>query len=347
MGVVELDDLTKIYDNRLIALNTISLNLPQGGILGLIGPNGAGKSTALLLIMGLQRPTAGSVRVFGEPMSLSSGDLRRRIGFLPQHGSFPPDMSAITYLDQVGRLFGIPRELRKKRLASLLHATDMLQASSQRIDHLSTGQRTRLGIAAALINDPELLLLDEPTVGLDPEGRAYTISLIGELRKIGKTIILSTHILPDADQVCDYVAVLNHGKLIYTGTVVEMKRIAYLNTVDLMITGGDIVAAISAAQARDPSFQLDRIGPEVLRVSLADGQGGFSAQLANTLLELQQHGVELRGVRQVGELEDAFLKRLTEDRLRGFSRAIESEEAIANLLHSEQVEAYPGDNHDA
>ena len=97
MDVIEMDELTKIYENRLVALNTVSLKLAQGSILGLIGPNGAGKSTALMLIMGLQKPTAGSIKVFG--MSLSSGDLRRRIGFLPQTGSFPPDMTCITYLD--------------------------------------------------------------------------------------------------------------------------------------------------------------------------------------------------------------------------------------------------------
>ena len=203
MDVVETHGLTKIYETRQIALNSVTLSIPKGCIFGLIGPNGAGKSTALRLIMGLQRPTAGVIKVFDEPMTLGSGHLRRRIGFLSQGGNFPTDMTPITYLDLVGKLFGIGSGIRKPRLSALLHAMDLLQASSQRIDHLSSGQRTRLGIAAALMNDPDMLLLDEPTIGLDPEGRHYTLDLFEELRSKGKTIILSTHILPDADQTCD------------------------------------------------------------------------------------------------------------------------------------------------
>ena len=336
MDVVEINELTKIYDNRLVALNTVSLKLPEGSIMGLIGPNGAGKSTALMLILGLQKPTAGSVSVFGQPMDLSSGDLRSRIGFLPQSGAFPPDMTCITYLDQIGKLFGIPHELRMKRLSSLLHATELLQASSQRIDHLSSGQRTRLGIAAALINDPDLLILDEPTVGLDPEGRAFTISLISELRRNGKTIILSTHILPDADQVCDYVAVLNQGKLIFSGPVEHMKRIAYLNTVDLTVAGENVDSAIAVIEARDPETRFERLGAETVRVAFQQQhQGDFGAALADILLEFSRSGVTLRAVRQVGELEDAFLKRLAEDRLRGFSRAIGIENGLAALLKND------------
>jgi len=343
MDIVDMRELTKIYDNRLVALNNVSLKVAQGTILGLIGPNGAGKSTALMLIMGLQRPTAGEIAVFGEPMSLSSGDLRRRIGFLPQSGSFPPDMTCITYLDQVGKLFGIPRGLRKKRLSSLLHATEMLQASSQRIGHISSGQRTRLGIAAALINDPDLLLLDEPTVGLDPEGRAYTISLINELRKMGKTIILSTHILPDADQVCDYVAVLNHGKLIFSGSVAEMKQIAYLNTVDLTLVGGDIDFALETLRARNEATRFDRMGPEIVRLTF-QSQGDFSMALGAVLDELPRHGVTLRAIRQVGELEDAFIKRLSEDRLRGFTRAIRPTDSITELFVATRPSPQPMEN---
>ena len=331
MNAIEARGLTKIYENRLVALNILNMTVPKGTVLGLIGPNGAGKSTAMMLFLGLQHPTAGSVRVFGEPMSLAAGHLRRRMGFLPQTGSFPPDMTPISYLDQVGMLFGIPRELRKQRAAALLHATDMLQASAQRIDHLSSGQRTRVGIAAALINDPELLLLDEPTVGLDSEGRTYTLSLISDLKRRGRTIILSTHILPDAEQVCDSVAVLNHGKLIYHGSVTDMKQVSGPNTVDLIVSGQELDVAMRALTVRFGTARFERAGHQTIRVTFGSPNGDYSAELGAVLSELPHHRLRLRSVRQVGELEDALIQRLGEDRMRGFARALDDKGA---LVHS-------------
>ena len=333
LNVIETRGLTKIYENRLVALNTVTIDIAQGTVLGLIGPNGAGKSTALMLFLGMQTATAGSISVFGQPMSLASGDLRKRIGFLPQTGAYPPDMTPITYLDQVGMLFGIPKQLRKQRIAALLHATDMLQASAQRIDHLSSGQRTRMGIAAALINDPELLLLDEPTVGLDPEGRSYTLSLIKDLKRRGRTIILATHILPDADQVCDRVAVLNHGKLVYHGTVADMKQIAYHNTVDIMVDGTDIPSALQSLAMQFKNVEFDQSWHETIRVYFGNRAGDFAVELGVILGELSRHELVLRSVRQVGELEDALIQRLGEDRMRGFARGLDEEVTLIDLLN--------------
>ena len=321
MNVVETQNLTKIYQSRQIALNGISLVVPEGAVFGLIGPNGAGKSTALRLIMGLQKPTAGTVQVFGKPMRTSSGDLRRRIGFLSQSGRFPPEMTPITYLDLTGRLLGVPAETRKPRLSALLHAVDLLQSSSQRIEHLSSGQKTRLGIAASLMNDPDLLLLDEPTIGLDPEGRNYTIALLGELKAQHKSVIVSTHVLPDADQACDYVGVINHGKLVYSGSVAEMKRLTYLNTVELILAG-DVVPALNSLSAQNDAVHFERPDAHRLRVSFDHGSD-FGVELGRVLETMARQGVTLTAVHPAGEMEDAFLRRLAEDRLRGFARAFE------------------------
>ena len=330
MDVVETHDLTKIYETRQIALNSVTLSIPKGCIFGLIGPNGAGKSTALRLIMGLQRPTAGVIKVFGEPMTLAAGHLRRRIGFLSQGGNFPTDMTPITYLDLVGKLFGIGSSIRKPRLSALLHAMDLLQASSQRIDHLSSGQRTRLGIAAALMNDPDMLLLDEPTIGLDPEGRHYTLDLFEELRNKGKTIILSTHILPDADQTCDYVGILNHGKLVFNGSVKEMKQLSLDNTVDMMVEG-EVEQALQTISVEVRGIKFERMGANTVRVAF-DHEGEFTAVLSQVLDAFSRHGVILKSIQPAGNLEDAFLKTLAEDRRRGFARAFENEDAIAQVL---------------
>ena len=340
MYVVETHDLTKIYETRQIALNSVTLSIPKGCIFGLIGPNGAGKSTALRLIMGLQRPTAGTIKVFGETMSLGAGHLRRRIGFLSQGSNFPTDMTPITYLDLVGKLFGIATSVRKPRLSALLHAMDLLQASSQRIDHLSRGQRTRLGIAAAMMNDPDLLLLDEPTIGLDPEGRHYTLDLFEELRNKGKTIFLSTHILPDADQTCDYVGILNHGKLVFTGSVREMKQLTLANTVDMMVEG-EVEQALQTINVEVRGIQFERLGANTVRVAF-DHQGEFTAVLSQVLDAFSRHGVILKSIQPAGDLEDAFLKTLAEDRRRGFARAFENEEPIEPLgVHATPADPAP------
>ena len=332
MNVVETHDLTKIYETRQIALNSVTLSIPQGCIFGLIGPNGAGKSTALRLIMGLQRPTAGVIKVFNEPMTLDAGHLRRKIGFLSQGGNFPTDMTPITYLDLVGKLFGMDSRIRKPRLSALLHAMDLLQASSQRIDHLSSGQRTRLGIAAALMNDPDMLLLDEPTIGLDPEGRHYTLDLFEELRGKGKTIILSTHILPDADQTCDYVGILNHGKLVFAGSVREMKQLSLDDTVDMMVEG-EVEQALQTISVEVRGIKFERMGANTIRVSF-DQEGEFTSVLGQVLDAFSRHGVVLKNIQPAGNLEDAFLKTLAEDRRRGFARAFEVEDLSGQLLNN-------------
>ena len=208
MNAIELRNLTKIYGNRYIALSGVDLAVPQGSVFGLLGPNGAGKTTTIGLILGLQRPTGGSVCVFGEPMKLNSAHLRRRIGYLPTHPRFPKDMTPITYLDLVGRLSGIPGSQRKTRLANLLRAVELLPAASQKLQALSTGMTTRLGIAASLIHDPDLLIWDEPTLGLDPEGRRFALDLIrslaGEMRHpITRNAGTLTGALNDYDYIDD------------------------------------------------------------------------------------------------------------------------------------------------
>ncbi len=212
MEVVRTHNLTKIYNNRLIAVNGVNLTVKQGSVFGLLGPNGAGKTTTIKMLLGLQMPTAGRVEVFGETMTPNAAHLRQRIGYLPTNPKFPPNMTPITYLDFIGQLFGLPKEARKPRLASLIRAVDLLPAQSQVIKSFSTGMTTRLGIAASLINDPNLLILDEPMAGLDPAGRKYTLDLIRELGRT-KTILIASHILSDIDRVCDRVGIITEHQV--------------------------------------------------------------------------------------------------------------------------------------
>ena len=320
---VETTNLTKIYQRRWIAVNSINLQIPQGSIFGLVGPNGAGKSTPMRLILGLHHPTAGGVKVFGEPMSLYTGHLRRRIGHLAQGDHYPRGMTPINYLALVGKLRGMPRKDYQSRLSSLLHAVDLLGSASTRIGNLSAGMTTRMAIAASMINDPDLLLWDEPTAGLDPTGRKYALDLIQELKNQGKTMIISTHLLPDADHVCDYIGVLNQGKLVFSGSIMEMKQFVRENVVDLGLAG-DIKHFQEALSDYDEVIQWEQMSPDVIRVNFNNNQD-FSQQL-NRLLELVcQSPVELLSIRFGGEIEDAFLKRLEADRMKGFSRVFDGQ----------------------
>jgi len=321
MQVIETTDLTKIYQNRYIALNAMNLQVEKGMVYGLVGPNGAGKSTTFRVLLGLQRPTAGSARVFGEEMTAERADLRRRIGFLPTNPSFPRNLTPISYLEFVGAIMGLPNDRTKIRLATLLQAVDLTSAASQRIDGLSTGMVTRLGIAAALMGDPELLILDEPTSGLDPSGRKQTIELIRELSGRDRTIIIATHILGDVERVCTDVGIISQGRIIYTGPMSEMRRLARHGTITVEIEGNtaafeqqipllDEVGAVTWERLGS-EFRMSFIGSEPLPVYI------------HRVLDLvDRTGVDLLHFNTGDdEIEEAFLRRLEEDRTRGFLRA--------------------------
>jgi ABC-2 type transport system ATP-binding protein len=321
-NVIETHNLTKIYANQHIALNGAKLIVPRGVVFGLVGPNGAGKTTTIRLLLGLQSPTAGSVRLFGEPMTPNAVHLRRRIGFLPTNPQFPKDMNPIMYLDFVGRLSGVPVAVRKPRLAALLRSVGLLSASSQKLKNFSTGMTTRLGIAASLMNDPDLLIWDEPTSGLDPEGRKYTIDLIQELGQI-KTILVSSHNLGDIKKVCDYIGILSEGKLIFTGPVSEMKRFTRSGGVELELEGDlDRVGELLAARAIPVRAERTSAGFKLY----FDQDGTVAASLGAVLQVVAEAGARLYAIHSLhDEMVDAFIQLLEQERSHGFARILQME----------------------
>jgi ABC-2 type transport system ATP-binding protein len=234
-------------------------------------------------------------------------------------------MTPITYLDLVGCLSGLHSDQRKTRLANLLRAVELLPAASQKLQELSTGMTTRLGIAASLLHDPDILIWDEPTLGLDPEGRRFALDLIRSLAG-EKTLVISTHLLGDIDRVCDHVGVLNEGKLVFSGSVVEMKRLGRQNEVELEVQG-DLVALekdLDGWEGGRVEFTL--MGQHTLHARFPEGES-FMSQLTRLLQFLSEHSVELLSLRSASDqLESAFLNRLEEERTRGFTRAMELEE---------------------
>ncbi len=316
--VIELNGLTKIFGERLIAVNNVSFSVEQGAIYGFLGPNGAGKTTTIRLLLGLIRPSAGEAKVFGEKMTPGSAGLRKMMGYLPTNPRFPPKMTPIAYLDFVGRLFDIEKEERKKRLSALVRSVGLLGDSSREIAGFSTGMLTRLGLAAALMNDPQLLILDEPTTGLDPEGRKSTLELIEELGR-EKTIVVSSHILSDVERICTDVGVISGGKCIFSGSIKELKKSARANVVRLELEG-DVDKFCEALKALKWVVGVQRRSGFAVDISFAqDITMADAVREASDLVS--QSGLDLISVASGSTIEDAFVGLLRDEESRGLLRA--------------------------
>ncbi|MFQ5723614.1 MAG: ABC transporter ATP-binding protein [Terriglobia bacterium] len=229
MSAVEILDLTKDYLRGFWrkrphrALDRLELTVEEGEVFGLVGPNGAGKSTTLKLLMRIIYPSAGSARLLGRPFD--DVEVHRRIGFLPEAPYFYDYLSAREFLNYCGQLFGLRPEERRRRIGQLLEQVGLVEAADIALRHFSRGMLQRVGLAQALINDPDLIFLDEPMLGLDPVGRREVRELILRLRAAGKTICFSTHVLPDVESLCDRVAILNRGRLHGLGRLDEILQL--------------------------------------------------------------------------------------------------------------------------
>ena len=223
--VIDAVGLTKIFKDfwmrtKATAVDGITFNIQKGELFGLLGPNGSGKSTTIKLILGLLNTTRGRLTVFGrEPHDVA---VKRFIGFLPEESYLYPYLNSTETLDYYGRLYGIGRKIRKRRSEELLEMVGLSQVAHRQVGEFSKGMMRRIGLAQALINDPELLILDEPTSGLDPIGTRQVKDLLIELKSRGKTILLSSHLLSDVEDVCDRMAILYGGKIHAEGTADEL-----------------------------------------------------------------------------------------------------------------------------
>jgi len=221
-AVVETRSLTKVYRDfwgrkKKTALNALDLTIHKGEIFGLLGPNGSGKTTTIKLLLGLLFPTAGDAFVFGEPAA--KVEKNERIGYLPEESYLYRFLNAEETLDFYGRLFSIDPDVRKARAAELIDMVGLSADKKRILKEYSKGMRQRIGLAQALINDPELIILDEPTSGLDPLGTRWMKDLILDLRKKGKTVLMCSHRLDDVQDVCDRIAILYNGDLQTLGKV--------------------------------------------------------------------------------------------------------------------------------
>jgi len=263
MVVLKTEGLTKEYRagfwrTRVRVLHDLNLEVHQGEIFGYLGPNGAGKTTTLKLLMGLIYPTAGRASILGR--DVQDVAVKAQIGFLPENPYFYDYLTGREFLHFYGQLFGLPYRDRRQRIDELLHAVGLSKAAELQLRKYSKGMLQRIGLAQALINDPQVIVLDEPTSGLDPVGRKEVRDLILDLKGKGKTVFFSTHIVPDAEMICDRVGIIVAGRLTRVGTLEELLG-SEVERIEIAASGFDEAAGnqITRWSVRPPSRHGDKV----------------------------------------------------------------------------------------
>lgn len=241
-AIVETQNLTRRYGTTL-ALDRLNLQIPEGAIFGFIGPNGAGKTTTMRILTTLLQPSSGSAWVAGESVLNHPRRVRQLVGFMPDFFGVYDNMKSWEYLDFFGRAYGIDAQRRASAIGELLELVDLSHKRDDFVMNLSRGMKQRLSLARTMIHDPTLLILDEPASGLDPRARIELRELLKELRKLGKTIMISSHILTELAEMCTHIAIIEHGRLLAAGDVQTILRsLQPHRTLELRILGSDTQA---------------------------------------------------------------------------------------------------------
>ena len=315
---VEAVHLTKHY-GAYSAVEDVSFSASQGEIIGLLGPNGAGKTTTIRLLTTVLEPTSGGFSIAGHP-STSATEIRRCVGVLPESSGYPSHQTGAEYLRFYARLYGLSRSQARSLTAELLAAVGLEQRGRSRISTYSRGMRQRLGIARALVNDPSVVFLDEPTLGLDPAGQTQVLDIIRTIANArDATVVLSTHLLPEVEQVCSKVVILNHGRVMVSGSVGEVIGRALIEHSAHLRVPLHLVERARQALTNFAGLTVNQVEgqPELLRIALetpgtASGVSPADAMNAG-LTAVMAAGIpvlrfELEGAR----LSDAFLKMTSE-----------------------------------
>jgi len=315
MNVIETVGLTKEYtvgwrsQDRLLALDDLHFKVSQGQIFGFLGPNGAGKSTTIKLLLGLIAPTRGSGFLMGAP--IHDEKARERVGFLPEDPSFCSYLRADEFLDLCGKVLHMDRATRKRRIPETLEMVGLTSKARVKIAEFSRGMMQRIGLAQALMNQPDLVVLDEPLNGLDPYGRKELKTILHQQKACGKTVFFSSHILSDVQEMCDEVGILNRGKLIASGRLQEIlnAKNVTLRVADLQMETIVRLEPLAASIAREH---------HQWRIQLADPSRKDEA--CGILRQSGQQTIEVHSTTE--SLEDFFFRRIEEDDLaRGFTNA--------------------------
>ncbi|MBY0113033.1 MAG: ABC transporter ATP-binding protein [Phycisphaerales bacterium] len=324
--MIEIKGLTKRF-GKLMALDNLTLDIGPGEIFGFIGPNGAGKSTTMKILACLLKQDSGEAMVCGKNVRKDADAIRRVVGYMPDFLGVYDDLTVDEYLQFFAAAFEVPRARRRSVIDQVLELTDLVEKKHAMVDSLSRGMQQRLGVARVLIHEPQVLLLDEPASGLDPRARIEMRSLLIELRKMGKSLMVSSHILSELAEMCTSIGIIERGKLLYAGSIEDAYakvRSAALDSGDPSATGqiserieillqpDSVVAARLAERlSGDPRIAAIKSGPSRLTVDLragAEGGGGHHFLIESIL----HNGGRIHSFAPVEvKLEDAFLKLTT------------------------------------
>jgi ABC-2 type transport system ATP-binding protein len=292
--LIELEGLTQAYGD-IVALSGLTGRIPPGSI-GLVGANGAGKSTLIKVLLGILRPSAGSATVLGHSVADDTIAMRAKVGYMPERGGLPPDQTAADFMIYAAELAGVPHRAAKQRASDVLSLCGLHEERFRYLGDFSTGMWQRALLAQAIVHDPELVLLDEPLAGLDPEGRDDMLHLIGRLKGFGINTLVSSHVLHDIESTCDWIVMIEGGQLVQNSA---LRSLTSGDTVRLeVLRDGERVG--NALRERGASVRVDG-----LRLDVTSGNGDPYDLILEVLAETD---AGLRLLRQSGAtLEDAYL----------------------------------------
>jgi len=280
------------------------LTIKDGDIFGFIGPNGAGKTTTMRVLVTLLEPTRGTAFINGLNVTKDGKKVRRLVGYMPDFMGVYDDLKVFEYLEFFAAAFGIERKKRKSIVEGVLELTDLEPKKSATVDSLSRGMQQRLGLARVLIHDPKVLILDEPASGLDPRARIEIRELLRELKRMGKTIMISSHILSELEEICDHVGIIEHGKLVFSGTMEEIRpRLGMQSKVRVRVAKHQD-KAIELLSALPQVRQVQVLGDEIA-ITFHDGQDSDGI-VARTLVKANFDIISIQPERL--KLDDAFLQ---------------------------------------
>lgn len=291
--MIETINLTKRY-GELVALNNLNLTINEGDCFGFIGPNGAGKTTTIKILATLLKPSSGQANVAGLTIGYQNRQIRPMIGYVPDFMGAYEDMVVTEYLEFFAAAYGIHGQQRRKVVNDVLELTDLTYKATAEVNSLSRGMQQRLSVARVLLHDPKVLLMDEPASGLDPRARIEMRELLKELRRMGKTILISSHILPELAELCNVVGIIERGQLLFNGSVDEILRRAKLGHVlhvgvtERVEQAAQLLAKISGVRkvtiAPDDVTTANGRGGKVLHLQFDDAPGQAFSDIPNVLV---------------------------------------------------------------